>query len=85
MKVRTDCSHCRCEDYCCWCDKSNSKCFCTDCRDYEKRLTQSEVKRVTELQAVWEYLYKNGVYEHCDTISREIGIIKGTIKENEEL
>lgn len=51
----------------------------------EKKLTHSEILRVTQLQAVWDYLYKNGVYEHCDTISREIGIIKGVIKEDEEL
>lgn len=49
----------------------------------EKVLTQSEVKRVAELQGVWEYLYQNGIYCYCDTISREIGLIKGTIKEDE--
>ena len=51
----------------------------------EKVLTQSELHRVEDLMAVWDYLYKNKVYGLCDIVSREIGLIKGTIKEDEEL
>lgn len=51
----------------------------------DKVLTNSEIKRVSDLQQVWEYLYQNGIYFMCDTISKEIGIIKGVIKDGEEL
>ncbi len=44
-----------------------------------KELSNEEIKRVEDLQKVWEYLYANKVYELCDIISYEIGTIKGTI------
>ena len=48
----------------------------------EKVLTPTEVERVSDLMKVWDYLYKNKVYELCDTISLEIGYIKGKCKED---
>lgn len=44
-----------------------------------KKLTKSEAERVADLNMVWEYLYRHKVYGLCDIVSREIGIIKGTI------
>lgn len=44
-----------------------------------KELSKEEVKRVEDLQKVWEYLYANKAYALCDIISHEIGTIKGTI------
>lgn len=48
-------------------------------------LTGVEVQRVADLMKVWQYLYDNRVYDLCDIVSREIGLIKGTIKEDEVL
>lgn len=40
-------------------------------------LTGVEVQRVADLMKVWQYLYDNRVYDLCDIVSKEIGIIKG--------
>ena len=50
---------------------------------YGKKLSLAEVQRVSNLQSVWEYLYKKKQYKYCDTISLEIGVIKGTLTESE--
>lgn len=42
----------------------------------EKVLNISEVKRVCDLNQVWQYLYWMQQYALCDVISKEIGIIK---------
>lgn len=42
-----------------------------------KVLSESEVKRVADLNQVWHYLYWNKQYALCDAVSKEIGIIKG--------
>lgn len=44
-----------------------------------KELSEEEVKRVEDLQKVWEYLYAKKAYVLCDIISYEIGTIKGTL------
>lgn len=49
----------------------------------EKRLSLTEIQRVTNLQSVWDYLYKAKQYRYCDAISLEIGVIKGTLSEEE--
>ena len=75
MKKCESCANWRTDDGCRWCDKGILP---TDgCKAYAKQLTKEEVERVTKLQGVWEYLYWNKAYEYCDTISKEIGIIKG--------
>ena len=51
----------------------------------EKVLTKEEVRRVADLMKVWDYLYHKEMFTFCDYISREIGIIKGTINKNDEL
>lgn len=80
MKKCESCCNYRQEDGCRWCDKGilpNE-----GCKAYAKRLTPTEIERVTELQQVWEYLYSHKAYELCDTISLEIGYIKGKCKED---
>ena len=77
MKKCLTCCNYRQEDGCRWCDKGILP--HKGCKAYAKKLTKDEVERVTELQKIWEYLYSNKVYGLCDTISKEIGIIKGTI------
>ena len=80
MSKCSNCANWRTDDGCRWCDKGilpNE-----GCKAYEKILTPTEVERVTELQKVWEYLYSHKVYELCDTISLEIGYIKGKCKED---
>ena len=80
---RENCVYFRQEDGCKWCDKHGSdtrRASC--CSSFVKKLTPTEVERVTELQKVWEYLYSHEVYNLCDTISLEIGYIKGKCKED---
>ena len=50
-----------------------------------KKLSAVEVERVKHLMSVWEYLYGHKVYHLCDYISWEIGLIKGTMTENDIL
>ena len=52
-------------------------------KNYEKKLTLSEVQRVTNLNGLWDYLYKKKQYKYCDVVSLEIGVIKGTLTESE--
>jgi hypothetical protein len=49
----------------------------------EKVLTKEEVQRVADLNRVWDYLYKEERFYLADIISREIGVIKGTLGYNE--
>jgi hypothetical protein len=49
----------------------------------EKVLTKEEVQRVADLNRVWDYLYKEERFYFADIISREIGVIKGTLGYNE--
>lgn len=77
MKKCSICCNYRQEDGCRWCDKGilphdGCKAFC-------KRLTEDEKKRVSALNDVWGHLYGNGVYDLCDVVSKEIGIIKGVV------
>ena len=48
-----------------------------------KVMTETEVRRVEDLMKVWEYLYNNKAYDLCDYISKEIGVIKGTMAYDE--
>ena len=75
MKKCENCANWRTEDGCRWCDKGILP--HDGCKAYAKRLSADEVKRVTDLMQVWEYLYKVKEYELCDTISNEIAVIKG--------
>ena len=86
-RKRENCIYHRCEDGCKWCElgKTCSDNMFQSCASYAKRLTIEESQRVVDLQQVWDYLYKKRVYSLCDYISREIGLIKGTIKEDEKL
>ena len=77
-----ECIHFRCDDGCRWCEEHHNMSSCVKCGHYEKKLTPTEVERVSDLMKVWDYLYKNKVYELCDTISLEIGYIKGKCKED---
>lgn len=79
----SDCCNFRQEDGCRWCDKGILP--HEGCKAFAKRLTKEEVQRVSDLMQVWDYLYKKKVYNMCDYISREIGVIKGTMGYNEEL
>ena len=83
MEKCKNCANYRIEDGCRWCDKGILP--HEGCKAYGKKLTSTEIERVTELQKIWDYLYKNKVYGLCDIVSREIGLIKGTIKEDELL
>ena len=49
----------------------------------KKVLTEEEVQRVADLMKVWDYLYHKEMFTFCDYISREIGVIKGTLGYNE--
>ena len=83
MEKCKSCANYRIEDGCRWCDKGILP--HEGCKAYAKRLTPTEIERVTELQKVWEYLYGHKVYHLCDYISQEIGLIKGTMTESEIL
>ena len=72
---RGTCIHYRQEDGCKWCEEGCSS--CNNCEKYVKRLSGVEVQRVADLMKVWQYLYDNRVYDLCDIVSKEIGIIKG--------
>lgn len=86
-RKREYCIYYRCDDGCRWCElgKTCSSNMFQCCSSYVKRLSDEESQRVVNLQQVWEYLYKNKAYSLCDYISREIGVIKGTINYNDEL
>lgn len=49
------------------------------CSDYCKKLTDEELKRVSDLNTVWDYLYRHEEWVLCGIVSKEIGAIKGTI------
>lgn len=85
-RKREYCIYHRCEDGCRWCElgKTCSDNMIQSCDSYAKRLTIEESQRVADLQQVWDYLYKKRVYTLCDYISREIGVIKGTMDYNEK-
>lgn len=51
----------------------------------DKFLTAAEEMRVTHLMKVWQYLYDNKVYNLCDYISEEIGVIKGVVSDSDVL
>lgn len=76
---RNLCIHHRNDDGCSWCElgKTCADCMVAVCSSYEKRITKEEAERVTDLMKVWDYLYNNKVYDLCDFVSKEIGIIKG--------
>lgn len=78
-----DCIHFRCNDGCRWCEESHNMSACVNCGHFVKRLSAVEVQRVTNLQSVWDYLYRNKQYKYCDAISVEVGIIKGTLSEDD--
>lgn len=81
IKKCESCVNWRTDDGCRWCEKGILP--HDGCKAYGKRLSLTEVQRVTNLQGVWEYLYKTKQYKYCDVISLEIGVIKGTLTEDE--
>lgn len=84
-RKREDCIYYRCEDGCKWCElgRTCSKNMIQSCASYVKRLTIEESQRVADLMKVWQHLYDTRAYHLCDYISKEIGVIKGTMDYNE--
>lgn len=78
---RENCVYFRQEDGCKWCElgKTCSSNMVNVCSGYCKRLTDEEVTRVSNLQKVWDHLYRKREYELCDIISHEVGVIKETL------
>ena len=77
------CANYRTDDGCRWCDTGILP--HEGCKAYAKRLSEVEVKRVSDLMKVWDYVYSKKQWELCDIISFEIGYIKGKCKEDIEL
>lgn len=84
-RKREDCVYFRIEDGCKWCDLGYtcSSNLIGSCSKFQKRLTASEYERVSDLNQVWDYLFKHEQCELCDVVSKEIGIIKGVFNEEE--